>query len=228
LETDKFGIISLANMVKIFFSLLVYLFWFVPCVLLCFIIFRVFNRTQIRGKENIPKKGGMLIMANHVSALDSFLIGPIFFPRMAFFPAKIELFKNPLLSIMYKGWGAFPVLRGRYNVAVMKKIVELSQDNIVIIHPEGTRSRDGEIGQGSKGVGKIIYETNAPVIPLCANGMEKFLPVHKRFPSFFKLIIVNIGKPMNFSHYKNLEPTKETYKMIVDELIEELKKLKTR
>lgn len=215
-------------MIKKIFSNLVYLFWFAPCVFLCFIIFRIFNRTKIRGKENIPKKGGMLIMVNHVSALDSFLVGPIFFPRMAFFPAKAELFKNPLLSIMYRGWGAFPVHRGRYNVGVMKKIVELAQDNIVIIHPEGTRSRDGEVGQGTRGVGKIIYESNSPVIPICTTGMEKFLPVSKLFPSFFKLINVNIGEKMDFSHYKSLEPTKETYKMIVDELIEALKKLKTR
>ncbi len=215
-------------MIKKIFNIIVYLFWYAPCVFLCFMIFRIFNKTKIKGKKNIPEESGMLIMVNHVSALDSFLIGPIFFPRMAFFPAKAELFKNPLLSVMYRGWGAFPVHRGRYNVGIMNKIVELSQNNIVIIHPEGTRSKNGEIGQGTRGVGKIIYESSSPVIPICTNGMEKFLPVSKLFPSFFKLINVNIGEKMDFSYYKNLEPTKETYKMIVDVLIEELKKLKTR
>jgi len=208
-------------------NFLLYIFWYLPGIFLCFIVFRLLNRTKIKGKENIPKKGGMLIMANHVSALDSWLIGYIFFPRPVFFPAKAELFRNPLLSILLRGWRAFPVVRGRYNVAVMEKIVELAKDNIVVLHPEGTRSLNGEIGQGRRGVGKIIYESSSPVIPICTIGMEKFLPVGKRFPSFFKSLKIIIGRSIDFSRYKSLKPSKEIYKIIVDNLMDEIKKLKT-
>ena len=210
---------------KILKSIL-YVFWYLPCILLCLIVFRILNRTEIKGKENIPRKGGMLVMVNHVSALDSWLIGPIFFPRAALFPAKAELFKNPLLSVLFRGWGAFPVIRGRHNIRAMEKIVDLANHNIVVIHPEGTRSRSGEIGTGTRGVGKIIYESSSPVIPICTSGMEKFLPTGKYFPSFFKSLRINIGKSIDPNQYKNLPPEKDTYRQIVDELMFEIRKLK--
>ena len=213
-------------MLKKILKILLYFFWYLPGIIFCFLVFRILNKTKISGKDNIPKKGGMLITVNHVSALDSWLIGHIFFPRMAFFPAKAELFRNPVLSPLLRGWGAFPVVRGRYNAGTMKRITELTKQNIVVIHPEGTRSRNGEIGKGSRGVGKIIYESNSLVIPVFIAGMENFLPVGAIFPTFFKSLSINIGKAIDFSRYKKLEPSIETYTKIVDDLMEEIKKLK--
>lgn len=203
-----------------------YVFWYFPSLFISFLVFKILNRTEIKGKENIPGKGGILVMVNHVSALDSWLIAPIFFPRTVLFPAKAELFRNPIFSVLLRAWGAFPVIRGRYNVKIMEKIVDLANSNIVVIHPEGTRSRSGEIGTGTRGVGKIIYESNSPVIPVCTSGMEKFLPAGKFFPSFFKSLRINIGKSIDPNQYKNLPPEKDTYKKIVDELMDEIRKLK--
>src|SRR3972149_4561989 len=113
-------------MLKKIFKFLLYVFCYLPVIVLCFIVFSLLNKTKINGKNNIPKKGRMLVAVNHVSALDPFLMGYLFFPRMAFFPAKAELFRNPLLSLLFRAWGAFPVARGRYNVGAMGKIVDLS------------------------------------------------------------------------------------------------------
>jgi len=204
---------------------ILYILVYLPMVVVTFLLFRVFNRLKVRGKELLPRGKGMLIMANHVSALDSWLIGHIFFPRKVLFPAKAELFKIFFMRLFISANGAFPVFRGRYNERAMQKICELSQNHIVVMHPEGTRSLDGKIGKGMRGVGKIIYDSNAVVVPLVADGMLKFLPKGKVLPGFFNDLRIVIGKPVDFSEYKKREPSNELYAEMVEKLMHEMRKL---
>ncbi len=175
------------------------------------------NRFSISGIENIPTKGGVLIASNHISAYETiFLPWAVIgrFPmQMLWAPAKEELFRNSFTRILYGSWGAFPVNRGR-DVRAGKRINELLATEKVMLFPEGTRHRDGILGKGNRGVGKIIYDTRPAVIPTALVGLNRW-----KFPDFRREGKVIFGKPIDFSDLYQLEDVKATHQLIVDRVM---------
>lgn len=115
------------------------------------------NRFHVKGVENIPASGGVLIVSNHISAYETiFLPWAVVrrFPmEMLWAPAKEELFANRVQRWLYTSWGAFPVKRGR-DVRAGKLLNELLRDQRVMLYPEGTRHRDGTLWKGQPGCGE--------------------------------------------------------------------------
>jgi 1-acyl-sn-glycerol-3-phosphate acyltransferase len=180
----------------------------------------VLNDFRIKGADNIPSEGGVLIASNHISAFET-----IFLPwavirnhplQMLWAPAKEELFRNPFMGRLYASWGAFPVKRGR-DVRAARVINDLLEDQRVMLYPEGTRHKDGVLGKGNRGVGKIIFETRATVIPTGLIGFN-----HWRFPGFRQPATVVFGRPPDFSDLFELPDCKETHQLIVDRLMESI------
>ena len=177
------------------------------------------NRFTIEGAEHLPKAGtGVLIASNHISAYET-----IFIPwavlrthpfRMLWAPAKEELFTSRMQRWLYSSWGAFPVRRGR-DVKAGKAINELLTDQQVMLYPEGTRHRDGVLGKGNRGVGKIIYDTRPVVIPTALVGIN-----HWKFPGVGQKGKVIFGAPLDFTDLYALEDRKETHQLIVDRVME--------
>ena len=174
------------------------------------------NRFCIKGAERIPRSGGVLVASNHISAYDT-----IFLPwavirgnplQMLWAPAKEELFAN-LFGLLYRSWGAFPVRRGR-DVRAGKHINELLKDQKVMLFPEGTRHKDGVLGKGNRGVGKIIYDTKPQVIPAALTGVNNW-----HFPAFGAKGGVSFGIPLNFDDLYLLPDCKETHQLIVDRVM---------
>jgi 1-acyl-sn-glycerol-3-phosphate acyltransferase len=176
------------------------------------------NRFEIKGSENLPRQGGVLIASNHISAYDT-----VFLPwavvrhrplQMIWAPAKEELFANPIMGFIYGSWGAFPVRRGR-DVRAGKHLNDLLLDQKVMLFPEGTRHKDGVLGKGNRGVGKIIYDIRPQVIPTSLVGVNRW-----RFPSFGAKGSVTFGRPLDFSDLFAREDCKETHQAIVDRVME--------
>lgn len=176
------------------------------------------NRFTVRGTEFIPADGGVLIASNHISAYDT-----VFLPwavikghpmQMLWAPAKEELFRNRMTAFIYGSWGAFPVRRGR-DVRAGKRINQLLADQKVMLFPEGTRHKDGLLGKGNRGVGKIIYDTRPHVIPTALTGVNRW-----SFPSLGARGGVVFGAPLDFSDLYQLEDCKETHQMIVDRVMD--------
>jgi len=175
------------------------------------------NRFQVKGAQRIPGTGGVLVASNHISAYDT-----IFLPwavirgnplQMLWAPAKEELFANRLLGLLYRSWGAFPVRRGR-DLRAGKHINELLLDQKVMLFPEGTRHKDGVLGKGNRGVGKIIYDTRPQVIPAALTGVNGW-----HFPAFGSKGAVSFGVPVNFDDLFELADCKETHQLIVDRVM---------
>lgn len=171
------------------------------------------NRFETKGAENIPATGGVLLASNHISAYET-----IFLPwavirhhpfQMLWAPAKEELFEKPFQRLIYSSWGAFPVRRKR-DVKANRTINTLLQDQKVMLFPEGTRHKDGKLGPGNRGVGKIIYDTRPTVIPTALIGFNRW-----KFPGFGQPATVVFGRPLDFSDLYLLEDTKETHNLIV-------------
>jgi 1-acyl-sn-glycerol-3-phosphate acyltransferase len=176
------------------------------------------NRFVIKGAENIPASGGVLVASNHISAFET-----IFLPwavirqhpfQMLWAPAKEELFEKPFQRLIYSSWGAFPVRRKR-DMKANKTINTLLLDQKVMLFPEGTRHKDGKLGPGNRGVGKIIYDTRPTVIPTALIGFNNW-----NFPGFGQPATVVFGRPLDFSDLYLLEDNKETHNLIVGRVMQ--------
>jgi 1-acyl-sn-glycerol-3-phosphate acyltransferase len=93
-------------------------------------------------------------------------------------------------------------------------IYDLLRDQRVMLYPEGTRHKDGVLGKGNRGVGKIIYETRVTVIPTALVGLNRW-----KFPGLGQEATVVFGEPPDFSDLFRLEDSKETHQLIVDRVM---------
>jgi 1-acyl-sn-glycerol-3-phosphate acyltransferase len=176
------------------------------------------NRFVIKGSDNIPRAGSVLIASNHISGYDT-----VFLPwavirynplQMLWAPAKEELFENKFLRLIYSSWGAFPVRRKR-DVRAGRKLNDLLLDQKVMLFPEGTRHKDGQLGPGNRGVGKIIFDTRPTVIPTALIGLNRW-----KFPGFHQEGAVVFGAAIDFSDLFLREDCKETHLLIVDRVMQ--------
>jgi 1-acyl-sn-glycerol-3-phosphate acyltransferase len=177
----------------------------------------IINRFKIYGAENIPRHGGVLVASNHISGYETVFLPWAVMKRypmqMVWAPAKEELFSNPLLGTLFRSWGAFPVKRGR-DVRAGKLLNELLEAEKVMLFPEGTRNRDGVLGKGNRGVGKLIYDIRPAVVPTALSGLNRW-----KFPGIGQKGAVVFGPPLDFSDLFALEDRKETHLLIVERLM---------
>jgi 1-acyl-sn-glycerol-3-phosphate acyltransferase len=133
---------------------------------------------------------------------------------MLWAPAKEELFEKTVLRLIYSSWGAFPVKRKR-DVRAGRYLNDLLSSQKVMLFPEGTRNKDGKLGTGNRGVGKIIYDTRPVVIPTALTGLN-----HWHFPGIRQNAAVIFGAALDFSDLYLLEDRKETHLLIVDRVMQ--------
>ncbi len=155
---------------------------------------------EVKGRENIPTGGALLVISNHIHLLDPFLIA-LSSPRWVYFVAKEELFKNPLLRPIIRWSGA--VSAPRRGGAADKKKTALQAEKILeegltlCIFPEGKRSVDAELIPGKFGPVVISAQTGAPFLPVGIIGTERVKGLS--WPWRRPHVIINIGKPFQLS-----------------------------
>ncbi len=133
------------------------------------IVFHIKYKITVHHPENIPEmKGGYIIASNHLKMLDPPMIAACIRGKFSFM-AKDEIFhKNPFITFVITKCGAFPVVRGSGDEAPIQKAVEvLREERIFVIFPEGTRSKDGNLGRVKSGIALIASQAAAPVLPVC-------------------------------------------------------------
>lgn len=133
------------------------------------IVFHIKYKITVHHPENIPEmKGGYIIASNHLKMLDPPMIAACIRGKFSFM-AKDEIFhKNSFITFVITKCGAFPVVRGSGDEAPIQKAVEvLGEERIFVIFPEGTRSKDGNLGRVKSGIALIASQAAAPVLPVC-------------------------------------------------------------
>lgn len=202
-------------------------------LLFWYLIFRVLNRVRVVGQANIPRRGecSVLILGNHVSAVDPFAIAATSMPFFSTVwwraPAKAELFRIPVIKNILSTWGAIPVIRGQHDLESIARMVALLPSSVIVAFPEGRRSTDGQLLPGRPGMGKVIHDARPrKVIPAYIQGTDVLLPKGKIMPRLLKTVTIHYGNPLDLSRFYNLPDSLITSQQIVDEVMREIARLK--
>ena len=173
---------------------------------------------KIEGRENLPQKGGYIVVANHTTEVDPITVAyaPFISGALPRFLAKDSLFRAPVLGWLMCKMAHIPVIRGsvdaRKSLITARSVVEAG--GAVVIFPEGTTTHDPDTWpmQARTGAARLALATGAPVIPVAHWGDEQILSYEyvdgpdgkkkeKRKVSLWprKTVHVKIGQPMNIA-----------------------------
>lgn len=185
------------------------------------VVFKVLNRLEVIGSENIPKAGGVIIAANHVSYLDPLVVGAAL-KRRATYMAREGLFKIPLLGTFVRSF-SIPVKRGRPQPSTIKEAVKrLNKGELIVMFPEGGRSADGSMLDAKRGIAVIAAMSKVPVVPTLILGTEKSLPVGAKFIKPAKIAVI-FGNPIEIDKQ---ETDKQFQDRICRDIVDRISKLK--
>jgi 1-acyl-sn-glycerol-3-phosphate acyltransferase len=152
-------------------------------------------RVRYSGRENIPATGGVLVVSNHQSHLDPPLVG-IGCPRLLNFVARETLFSFAPFGWLIHSVGAFPIDREGIGLAGIKESLRrLKRGEMVLIFPEGTRTRDGEMAPFRPGFTALAVRAGAAILPVAVDGAFRVWPRWRKFPGLGK-IRVHYGDPI--------------------------------
>lgn len=154
------------------------------------IILVLVRRWEVRGTENLPGSGGVVLVANHVSYWDPVVV-ICAFKRKVNFMAKSELFKIPVVGYVVS-LSAFPVRRDRADRSAIRTAVKLLEEGHVVgVFPEGTRSHSGEMLKPHLGAAMLALKAGVPILPVAVSGTR----------GFFGKIRVGVGRPVPTTSY---------------------------
>ncbi len=129
------------------------------------VLTHILYHVEVRGREKLPLDRGYIVCSNHRANYDPVFLGIHTKPQLNFM-AKEELFRNPLVRIVIRGLGAFPVKRGKGDTSAIDHAEQLIRDGKVLaMFPEGTRSKDGKPLRPKSGAAVVASQTGADVIP---------------------------------------------------------------
>jgi 1-acyl-sn-glycerol-3-phosphate acyltransferase len=121
----------------------------------------------------VPATGPLILVTNHVNFLEIPVLHSRLRPRRVVGLAKAEAWDNPVLAWLFNLWGAIPVKRGEPDLAALRSCLDfLRNGGILVVAPEGTRSRHGRLQRGHSGIVTLALRSGAPILPLAFYGGE--------------------------------------------------------
>jgi 1-acyl-sn-glycerol-3-phosphate acyltransferase len=179
-------------------------------------LFSLLTRWQVKGKENVPSQGPLLVVANHLNLSDPPLLG-VSLGRKAIFMAKEELFRSRLSAYFIGSFGSFPVHRGKLDREAIRQAQQvLAKGVALVMFPEASRSKSAQLQPAFPGSVLIASRSGVPILPVGISGTEKIKGLFwiLRRPR----ITVNIGRPFYLppadSKLTKVELAEQTYFMM--------------
>jgi 1-acyl-sn-glycerol-3-phosphate acyltransferase len=201
------------------------LYWILKAVLTP--IVRICVRVKVEGREHLPKKGAIIIAANHRSFLDSIFI-PMIVRRRVTFVAKAEYFDDAKTAWFFRGCGQIPIRRegGSASERALASATEVLQKGGVFgIYPEGTRTRDGLLHRGHTGIARLSLQNNVPIVPVGLIGTDNVQPVDRKMPVLFQHVTIRIGEPIDPARYGGRANDRMALRELTDEVMYEIGQL---
>ena len=186
------------------------------------VLTHVVCRYHVKGREYVPLKGPLLIIANHVSWYDPILMGVVL-PRRVWFFTKIEIFRWPIVGLLCRLTGQIPVKRGAHDHAAIEKgLAYLREGKAVVIFPEGAVEKQGRMMSAHTGTAMLAVRTGVPVLPIALCGTRRIL---RSLRIWLPDVYVEIGKsfvpllPPGVSHKAGLQAIAEDMMTRIAEML---------
>jgi 1-acyl-sn-glycerol-3-phosphate acyltransferase len=175
-------------------------------------------RFEIRGIENIPTTGPLVIVINHIAFLDPVLVLGSF-PRLAIPMAKVEVLQSRVWGWLLKTYGAIPVRRGEVDMnAVRSALRVLKQGEAVLLAPEGTRSPTYQMQPAKDGAVILALRGQAQIVPVAITGTHRVKAHWRKFrrPPIHCLV----GKPFRLqSSWGNGRPSRSEISIMTEQVM---------
>jgi 1-acyl-sn-glycerol-3-phosphate acyltransferase len=204
--------------------------WYRLAVMIIRPMMALLFRTDFSGRENLPREGGVIVAANHISYVDPFAIALYVHTskRRPRFMAKSSLFKLPLAGRVVRGAKQIPVFRDTADAgkALSAAVEAIRNGECVVIYPEATVTRDPDLWPmtAKTGVARLALLTGAPVVPLGQWGAQEFMRYGSKgihaFPR--KTLHLRAGKPVDLSAWDGAEPTTAVLRAATDKVMADL------
>jgi 1-acyl-sn-glycerol-3-phosphate acyltransferase len=136
----------------------------------CWLFVRTFYRVRLKGLENLPDQGGVLLIANHVAYVDVMIVG-VLSPRPVRFLSWEGFERQRIMRFLTRMMGTIPVAESKAKDAIQKSADALKAGEVVCIFPEGSLTRNGGILPLRKGYELIARRAECPILPLAIDGM---------------------------------------------------------
>lgn len=195
---------------------------------------RLLYKVEVTGTENLPKSGGYVLAANHVTTVDALAVAYMMYFRLhraPHFLAKEGLFKTPVVGPVLLQVGQIPVFRGqRKNTDPMEAAHKvLRAGHVIGIFPEGTLTRDPDLWpmRGRTGAIRLAIETGVPIVPVGQWGTEQVMETYssKLKPKPWHKIRIVIGKPIDITKYVDKKNSTEELVALTEHVMNEITKL---
>lgn len=168
------------------------------------IVASVFYRLRTEGRERVPLRGPVVIVANHQSHLDPPLVGGATRRQLSYL-ARDTLFRGPL-GWLIRSYDAVPVDRDGTGLAGIRATLKrLKQGGAVLLFPEGTRSPDGGLQPLKPGFIALVRRSRATLVPLGFDGPHRVWPRGAGRPRLSGRIAMHYGDPMTPAEIEPLD-----------------------
>jgi 1-acyl-sn-glycerol-3-phosphate acyltransferase len=167
---------------------------------------------RVQGRQNIPRTGPVLLIANHQSYLDPPLIG-VASPRHLRYLARKTLFRHWYFAALIRSLNAVPIDQDGVGKEGLKTILrQLEAGDAVVVFPEGSRTEDGRMTELRPGILLLIKRVQAPIVPIGIAGAHaawppsRLLPIPAPLflPATDRTLAISVGRPLDGAHYAAL------------------------
>jgi 1-acyl-sn-glycerol-3-phosphate acyltransferase len=189
-------------------------------------------RLRYRNIERVPQQGPVIVVTNHVSHIDPFLVGKFIVDagRVPRFLAKESIFDVPVVGWAMRSMGHIPVKRGTVDArqSLSAAVAALERGWVIVLHPEGTVTRDPDgwpmIGKtGAARLATLVPDVS--VIPVVQWGVQEQFDLYKKR---VKLIprprhTISVGEPIDLSAFRDREPNAKVLHEVTDVIMRRLR-----
>jgi 1-acyl-sn-glycerol-3-phosphate acyltransferase len=189
-------------------------------------------KLSYRHIERIPLRGPLILVTNHVSHVDPFLIAKFVLDaaRVPRFLAKESIFEVPAVGWGMRTMGHIPVKRGTTDArqSLAAAIATLERGGVIVLHPEGTVTRDPEGWPmvGKTGAARLAtLVPDVPVIPIVQWGVQEQVDLYKKRVKLFPRPrhVISVGEPIDLSAFRDREPTVPVLREVTDVIMRRLR-----
>lgn len=209
-------------------AMLFFGFWWT----VCWVLMKTLFRLKVRGGENVPATGPVLYVLNHQSHLDPVTAGMAFTRRHTNFIARSTLFNHKLFGAFLRGLNSVPIVQGSADMGAIRTAIEqMEMGRVLIMFPEGSRTRDGSIHAFKRGAWLILSRAKPTVLPGAVEGAFDAWPRSQNRPRLWgRRVMLRVGKPiaaetlLAMGPDKGLEYLRQTIEAMRIESAEELRR----